>query len=222
MSKVSEYTAASAVTDDDMLYLIDGTVSKRVTAATAKTYFQTGLSVDPSMGGDLSGTASNAQLVANSVGAAEIATGAVGISELSATGTASSSTFLRGDNSWQTPSGGSATKTVQDHGAAGTTETINATTAYCHVLLLDSSSCALSFTGWPSSGTEGEVELWINHGTTTASRTVTVPAGTKMPFGSPLVIPTTVASAEYHILVRTRDGGSTLYADMIGSEYGAP
>ena len=33
---------------------------------------------------------------------------AIGIAELSATGTASSSTYLRGDNSWATPSGGIA------------------------------------------------------------------------------------------------------------------
>ena len=50
----------------------------------------TGLVSDPTMGGDLSGVASNAQLVDDSV---DIAT-------LSATGTASSTTFLRGDNSW--------------------------------------------------------------------------------------------------------------------------
>ncbi len=37
------------------------------------------------------------------VKAADIATDAVGITDLSATGTASSSTFLRGDNAWATP-----------------------------------------------------------------------------------------------------------------------
>ena len=58
------------------------------------------VSHDPTMGGDMSGTASNAQIAAGAVGATEIAAGAVGIDELSATGTASSSTFLRGDNAW--------------------------------------------------------------------------------------------------------------------------
>ena len=37
------------------------------------------------------------------VKAADIAVDAVGITDLSATGTASSSTFLRGDNTWATP-----------------------------------------------------------------------------------------------------------------------
>lgn len=69
-----------------------------------------------SLGGDLTGTVGNAQIAAGAVGATELASNAVtndkvaddaiGIAELSATGTPSSSTFLRGDNSWATPSGG--------------------------------------------------------------------------------------------------------------------
>jgi hypothetical protein len=39
---------------------------------------------------------------ANAVGNSEMADDAVGVAELSATGTASSSTYLRGDNSWAT------------------------------------------------------------------------------------------------------------------------
>jgi hypothetical protein len=35
--------------------------------------------------------------------------GVVGVTELSATGTANATTFLRGDNTWATPSGGSGT-----------------------------------------------------------------------------------------------------------------
>ena len=70
------------------------------------------------VGGDLTGTVGNAQIAAGAVGATELATDAVtnakvaddaiGIAELSATGTPSSSTFLRGDNSWATPSGGAS------------------------------------------------------------------------------------------------------------------
>ena len=48
----------------------------------------------------------SAELVAGSVDNAHLADDAVGIAELSATGTASSSTFLRGDNAWAAPGGG--------------------------------------------------------------------------------------------------------------------
>ena len=54
-----------------------------------------------------SGTVNTATAVAtNGVNNAAMADDAVGIAELSATGTASSSTFLRGDNAWAAPTGG--------------------------------------------------------------------------------------------------------------------
>lgn len=43
------------------------------------------------------------EIAANAIGNSEMADNAVGIAELSASGTASSSTFLRGDNQWATP-----------------------------------------------------------------------------------------------------------------------
>ena len=43
-----------------------------------------------------------------------LADDAVGVAELSATGTASSSTFLRGDNAWATPSGGKILQVVHN------------------------------------------------------------------------------------------------------------
>jgi hypothetical protein len=55
---------------------------------------------------------------------------AIGIAELSATGTASSSTFLRGDNAWAAPTGGGMTllKTINTtSGTSHTTGTINLT-----------------------------------------------------------------------------------------------
>jgi len=56
------------------------------------------VSHDPTMGGDLSGLSSNAQIVAD----------AVGVSQLSATGTADATTYLRGDNAWSAISAGTA------------------------------------------------------------------------------------------------------------------
>ena len=52
------------------------------------------------------GSVNTDQLATNAVTNAKMADDAIGVAELSATGTASSSTFLRGDNSWATPSSG--------------------------------------------------------------------------------------------------------------------
>jgi hypothetical protein len=49
---------------------------------------------------------STAKLADDAVTNAKVATDAIGLAELSATGTASSSTYLRGDNTWATVSGG--------------------------------------------------------------------------------------------------------------------
>ena len=48
-------------------------------------------------------TVTATQIAANAVGNSEMADDAVGLAELSATGTASATTFLRGDNAWATP-----------------------------------------------------------------------------------------------------------------------
>ena len=56
----------------------------------------------------LDGVITAADIGANAVGNSEMADDAVGVAELSATGTASNTTFLRGDNSWQTAGSTSA------------------------------------------------------------------------------------------------------------------
>lgn len=76
------------------------------------------------VGGDLTGTVGNAQIAAGAVGATELASDAVtnakvaddaiGIAELSATGTPSSSTYLRGDNTWATVSASADTGAAPD------------------------------------------------------------------------------------------------------------
>ena len=48
---------------------------------------------------------------------------AIGIAELSATGTPSATTFLRGDNAWAAPSGGGLTQLVSFNTTSGTTIT---------------------------------------------------------------------------------------------------
>ncbi|MDO7845074.1 hypothetical protein Q5H92_01805 [Hymenobacter sp. M29] len=63
-------------------------------------------------GGVLSGTYPNPGLANNAVTNAAVADDAIGIAELSATGTASATTFLRGDNTWAVPAGGTPTGTA--------------------------------------------------------------------------------------------------------------
>ena len=50
---------------------------------------------------------------------------AIGVAELSATGTASSSTFLRGDNAWAAPGGGGLTQLASAVTTSGTTVVID-------------------------------------------------------------------------------------------------
>ena len=58
------------------------------------------------VGGLPDGTVDNDTLANNASDSAEIAAGAVDLAHLSATGTASSSTYLRGDNAWAAIAGG--------------------------------------------------------------------------------------------------------------------
>lgn len=63
---------------------------------------------EPAHTGDVTNAAGSLTLtIANdAVTNAKMANAAIGIAELSATGTASATTFLRGDNTWATPAGG--------------------------------------------------------------------------------------------------------------------
>jgi hypothetical protein len=54
------------------------------------------------------------ELAANAVSGAKIDDNAVGVAKLSATGTASSSTFLRGDNAWAAAGGGKVLQVVSN------------------------------------------------------------------------------------------------------------
>ena len=60
-------------------------------------------------GGDLSGNYPSPAIAANAVTGAKIATATIPVSKLSATGTPSTTTFLRGDNSWAAAGTGTVT-----------------------------------------------------------------------------------------------------------------
>ena len=74
------------------------------------------------VGGLPDGTVDNDTLANNASDSAEIAAGAVDLAHLSATGTASSSTFLRGDNAWAAAGGGKVVKhAFQSYSTQGST-----------------------------------------------------------------------------------------------------
>jgi len=123
------------------------------------------------VGTNISGTAAsltagavttNANLtgeVTSSGNATTIATDAVDIAMLSATGTASSTTFLRGDNSWQTAGGGAHTEQGWD---VYTTHTGSTTasdgTAYMFARKIDSNNDGLYIMLWKN-GASTEVQI---------------------------------------------------------------
>ena len=86
-TKVSDLTALTSPDGSQELLVNDGGTSKKITIDN--------LLYDESIDSD--------HYVDGSIDNAHLADDAVGVDELSATGTASSSTFLRGDNAWATP-----------------------------------------------------------------------------------------------------------------------
>ena len=80
-----------------------------------------GLKQEKIMATTINGSTGASQVQDNTVSNAKVVDDAIGVAELSATGTASSSTFLRGDNAWAAPGGGGLTllKTVPT--SSGTT-----------------------------------------------------------------------------------------------------
>ena len=87
-----------------------------------------------------SDSVTTAMIQSNAVNNAKMADDAIGLAELSATGTASSSTFLRGDNSWTAVSGTTINNNADDRviTGSGTANTLNgeATFTYSGTQLL--------------------------------------------------------------------------------------
>ena len=95
--KVSALTELTTTDGAEELLVNDGGTSKKVTIAN--------LLHDESIDSDhyVDGSIDNAHLNDDAVDSDELAAGAVDIAHLSASGTPGSSNFLRGDNSWVTP-----------------------------------------------------------------------------------------------------------------------
>lgn len=115
--------------------------------------------------------------------------------------------------------GGGSDESYQDHGNAGSSETISYTTARTHRIVLDSATCTITFTGWPASGSKGAVELFAVHDGTTSSRAIIWPGGAKFPSGTAPFTPTTTANAISRFIITTVDGGTTPFVDLVGNDY---
>lgn len=85
----------------------------------------------------INGSTGASQIQDNTVSNAKVADDAIGLAELSATGTASSSTFLRGDNAWVAPGGGLSNVAMFYKNAiveyTGENQTVTGWTAYNNV-----------------------------------------------------------------------------------------
>ena len=103
-TKVSALSALTSPDGSEELLVNDGGTSKKLLISNLPVGSLGANSVDSD------------QYVDGSIDNAHLADDAVGIAELSATGTASSSTFLRGDNSWVTPTDTNTTYSVGDGG----------------------------------------------------------------------------------------------------------
>ncbi len=162
MADLSTLTATTTLASGDLVYVVDGANSRKITwanflnqveaqGAAPASFISSGTLADarvssssvtqhlgayqlqPSEGafangdktkldGIAAGATANSGALAdlNTVDTAQIDDDAVTIPKLAATGTASSSTFLRGDNTWASPAGGSSIE-VEDEGVSLTT-----------------------------------------------------------------------------------------------------
>ena len=108
----------------------------------------------------INGSTGASQIQDNTVSNAKVVDDAIGIAELSATGTASSSTFLRGDNAWATPGGGGLTQLASfatTSGSTVATPTLNLSTY--KTLIVEFWSCS------PDSAEDTSIR-WANTGGT--------------------------------------------------------
>jgi hypothetical protein len=144
-TKVSALSALTTTDGAEELLINDGGTSKKVTIAN--------LLHDNSIDSD--------HYVDGSIDNAHLADDAVGVAELSATGTASSSTFLRGDNAWATPAAASTAtasatgviKIEDDTDQSVAANAVSATAGKTYGLQLNSSDQGVVNVPWTDTNT---------------------------------------------------------------------
>jgi hypothetical protein len=106
----------------------------------------------------INGSTGASQIQDNTVSNAKVADDAIGIAELSATGTPSATTFLRGDNAWATAGSGTATLISTLNTTSGTeltTGTLDLTTyktIYVKITNIGQGTDAGSLLQWKNNG----------------------------------------------------------------------
>lgn len=152
------------------------------------------------------------QFVSHVHPASEVGSGTIATARLGS-GSATSTTFLRGDQTWASLTAGAA---YVNHGNTGATETIDVTAGPVHRIVLDA-SCTLTFTS-PSSGVAWAFTLIIVEDAT-GGRTITWPASVKWPNATAPTWSTT-ANARSRLVFQTEDGGTTWDGALVGSAFG--
>jgi hypothetical protein len=103
-SATASYSLSQSVTSENDIRLIINGVVQQPGASYAYTCSGTSLTLSSAI---TSSDTMHCVFIGKSIGTINPPDSSVGLAKLTASGTASSSTFLRGDNSWATPAGGS-------------------------------------------------------------------------------------------------------------------
>jgi len=157
-----------------------------------------------------------------SIDNAHLADDAVGVAELSATGTASSSTFLRGDNSWAAAGGGKILQvvTATDSTERSTTSTSFVTasnTLSCTITPSATSSKIFVIAGFGTDGTSaGACLTTLYRGSTNLGPANGLSQSFDRKSGNCLTIldsPSTTSATTYQVYIRSESGSVKMMRD---------
>ncbi len=165
-SATTSYTLSNSVTSANDIALFINNVRQEPTAAysasgTALTLSEATAGSDDMYCVYIGRAVGTINPASGSVGTSQLVDGSVSIAKLSATGTASSSTFLRGDNSFAEAGGG---KVLQVQSGALTTHISTTSTSYVAV-----TNCSITFSSLASTSSKvlllGQIGTSGNHDT---------------------------------------------------------